>query len=68
MRDAEIVQLCAQTSVMAAILQTAISQLSHLQLSPAPYNARHPMLNCNLYPIVTNSAFPTNTNHTVPWT
>ena len=57
-RDAEIAQLCAQTSATAATLQTAISQLSHLQLSPAPYNAHHPTPNRNLHPIVTQLNLP----------
>ena len=57
-RDAEIAQLRAQTSATAATLQTAISQLSNLQLSPAPYNARSPAPNRNLHPVVTQFSLP----------
>ena len=45
-------------SLQPATLQTTISQLSNLQLSPAPYNTRSPAPNRNLHPVVAQFSLP----------
>ena len=58
MRDAEIAQLRAQTAATAAMLDTAITQLSHLHVSSVPHNRQNPTPYCNPHPIITQFPNP----------
>ena len=52
-RDAEIAQLCTQTLATVATLQSTITQLMQLHLTPTSYNTRPPTQYCNPPPIIT---------------